>query len=83
LFSLTENTETLANPDVSFLIYCTDNQEYFSKYALTKAQNDPPCTNARGLGSVYVPLPAAGYLASSAVNRTASTRHTDMERVKY
>jgi len=33
----TLGTETPANPDVSFFfIYCTDNQEYFSKYALRK-----------------------------------------------
>jgi hypothetical protein len=30
----TLGTETPANPDVNFLIYCTDNQEYFSKYVL-------------------------------------------------
>jgi hypothetical protein len=30
----TLGTETPANPDISFLIYCTNNQEYFSKYML-------------------------------------------------
>lgn len=53
----TVGTEKPANPDVSFLFHCTDNQKYFSKYVLRTVKMILIMPTLMGL-VLFVSLPA-------------------------
>lgn len=73
----TLGTETPANPDVSFLIYCTDNQEYFSTYALRTMKMIRRVPTLMGLVSFMFPC-----LLLAAFRSESDCKYTSYRYVK-